>query len=118
MKALQIATVLKTNVQLAALNVEQILEDAENSGSSSSFVGLENKVTEFGSGGYRLTFMVMTFVFIIGFIIAAMKLFMANTQTRQDSKADIVWKVVAAVFGFGAVAFILLLSGVGGSLFR
>lgn len=85
--------------------------------SSGTFGNLSGKVSEFGGGSYKLLYMVMTFFFICGFILCMLKLFSSNTQNRSEVKSDIMWKVVAGVCGFGVVAFVLLLSGVGQNLF-
>lgn len=84
---------------------------------SGTFGNLSGKVNEFGGGTYKLLYMVMTFFFICGFILCMLKLFSSNTQNRSEVKSDIMWKVVAGVCGFGVVAFVLLLSGVGQNLF-
>ncbi len=85
--------------------------------SSGTFGNLSGKVSEFGGGSYKLLYMVMTFFFICGFILCMLKLFSSNTQNRSEVKSDIMWKVVAGICGFGVVAFVLLLSGVGQNLF-
>ena len=114
-----VVNLLSIKGYILATDVADILKSAENTelGSDSSFSPMIKKVTEIGTGGYKLVFTAMMFLFIVGGLIAFIKLFFSNSATRNDSKSDIVWKLVAAVCGFGVIGLFILLSNVGSSLF-
>lgn len=98
------------------IDVSNVLESATTSDGGAA-ADLINKTQDLGGAGYQLVYYVMIFVFLIGFVIAMIKLFLSNGQTRSESKSDIIWKVVAAVAGFAVVGLIGLLSGVGSTIF-
>ncbi len=100
------------------LDPNAIIQNGLAKDADGTFGNLNNKVSSVGGSTYKLLYMVMTFFFICGFILCMLKLFSSNTQNRSDVKNDIMWKIVAGICGFGVVAFVLLLSGIGNNLFN
>ena len=100
-----------------SIDVSSVLKGAQDAKGTEAFSGLEDKVQTIGSGSYRLVTLAMIFLFLCGFGVAMIKLFFSNGATRQESKSDVIWKVVAAILGFAVVGLIGVLAGVGKGLF-
>ena len=102
----------------SGLDVGNILNDVkEGKSSSTATSNLESNISTLGSGAWRIVFMSMTFLFVLGLAYAFAKLFFSNSQTRNESKSDIIWKVLAVIGAFAVVGLVIILSGVGKGLF-
>lgn len=96
------------------LDVNSVIEGANDSGTLDPLVEQSQSL---GASGYKLVYTVMVFIFIIGFIIAFIKLFFSNSSERTEAKSNMVWKIIAAACGFAAIGLVILLATIGGGLF-
>ena len=84
---------------------------------NNSFTNITTTVQTTGNSIVYILMMVIGFVGVIGFGIAAVKIMVGGSNTKATAKGDIFWIIVAAVLGFGAMAIIGLLQTVGVGLF-
>ncbi len=96
------------------LDVNSVIEGANDAGTLDPLVEQSQTL---GASGYKLVYTIMVFIFIIGFVIAFIKLFFSNSSERTEAKSNMVWKIIAAVCGFAAIGLVILLATIGGGLF-
>ena len=95
-------------------DVGSILNDAQDTG---VFSEINQKVKGAGTSAYNLVFAAISFVVVIGLLIALARLFLSNSATREESKSSIVWKIVAGIAIFGVVGIVNLVSAVSKGFF-
>lgn len=95
-------------------DVNDILNNANDTG---VFNEINTKVKGAGTSAYNLVFAAISFVVVIGLLIALAKLFLSNSATREENKSSIVWKIVAGIAIFGVVGIVNLISAVSKGFF-
>lgn len=84
---------------------------------NNSFQNLTNTVQTTGNSLVYILMMIVGFVGVIGFGIAAVKIMVGGSAAKAEAKGSVFWIVVAAIIGFGAMSIIGLLQTVGAGLF-
>ena len=80
------------------LKLDELYEQAMAGTNEEAIRQLESKIIPIGESGYRIVYTLMVFVFLIGFSIAFLKLFLfADSRSRSENKSDLVWKIVIVV---------------------
>lgn len=82
-----------------------------------TFSEASTKIDELGGGASNVTYKGIVWLFIIGFMGAAVALFFSNSGNRSDKKNDMIWKILAGACAFASVGLITFLATVGGGLF-
>lgn len=107
---------LKAKGLILATDVDSILNDVTNS-DSDALDGVTEKAQSLGGATYKLVIIVAIIIFVIGGVIAFIKLFLSNSQQRTEIKADLVWKIVAIIGAAAVIGIITVLFSLGGNLF-
>ena len=101
---------------MLATNINDVLNKMKTA-DTSKLDPIMQQTEMVGAGAYKIVFTIMVMIFVVGFMIFAIKFFSADPHTRAQLKFDIFWKAGAVVLGFAAIAIVLLLWKFGDQLF-
>lgn len=79
---------------------------------------VEQTVEDLGRGGLTIASSILVYAAAIGLIIGAIRIIIAanNPNKVGEAKNAFIWRIVAAILGFAAVALIIFASRVGTNL--
>jgi hypothetical protein len=110
-----LAIVLKGRLLLTAKSIVDSAKASPDDGGS--FSNVSKAVDDLGGAGYKIVFKAGIYIGLVMIMAAGIGLIVSNSNTRNEKKSSIIWKIVGIVMVVAAPATIILLESLGKGLF-
>lgn len=110
-----LATVLKGRLLLTARSIVESAQSSPDDGGK--FSEISKAADEVGGAAYKITFKAGIYIGLVAVMVAGIGLIIASSNTRNEKKGAIVWKIVGIVMVVAAPSAIILLETLGKGLF-
>ncbi len=110
-----LATVLKGRLLLTARSIVESAQASPDDGGK--FSEISKAADDLGGAGYKIVFKAGIYIGLVMIMGAGIGLIVSSSNTRNEKKSSIIWKIVGIVMVVAAPSAIILLETLGKGLF-